>query len=104
MVGDYKFRGMTKENYTKVYVSQLKANHDKIKNCLIKLQDREGTIILVCYEKPEDFCHRHIFATVIRILEQILKNYKLIPPLFTVFLNGGQYFRINKCKIYLYIC
>lgn len=51
----YKEDGDT-EKYTKAYQEYLEGlNVDAVAK---NMEDR----ILVCYEKPEDFCHRHILA------------------------------------------
>ena len=58
MVGPYKEGRLTAEEYTKRYMVQLE-----------KLDPHElvGELgldaVLVCYEKPGEFCHRHIVAT-----------------------------------------
>ena len=50
---------ITHEQYTKGYLALLKQrnlNPQQIANMF-----EQGTIFL-CYEAPDDFCHRHIFA------------------------------------------
>lgn len=54
LVKGYKSGRITKKEYRKAYIKQLKAlnvhEYYKLLN----------TRVLLCYEKPEDFCHRHI--------------------------------------------
>lgn len=37
-------------------------NADKVINDLITLANNADNIVLLCYEKPTDFCHRHLVA------------------------------------------
>jgi uncharacterized protein YeaO (DUF488 family) len=54
LVNDYKTGKITKKQYRNKYIRQLKALYvNKFAKIL------EGKVLL-CYEKPEDFCHRSI--------------------------------------------
>lgn len=58
----YKFGQLDEEEYTKLYLNQL-SNID-ISYYIEKIFSLcgEKTPILLCYEKSEDFCHRHILT------------------------------------------
>lgn len=66
---EYK-RAPDKEQYIKRFESEIldKLNpHDVVKDLLaltgnLKGLDYGPEILLVCYEKPSDFCHRHLVA------------------------------------------
>jgi hypothetical protein len=60
---------ITKEEYTKSYIENTlnKLDLDTVIKDLIILSGNEQIIYLLCYEKPTDFCHRHL---VIDWLEQ----------------------------------
>ncbi len=55
----------TDEEYIKMYREDVlsKVNLDTLREDIRRLSEN-GTkdVALLCYEKPEDFCHRHIFA------------------------------------------
>ena len=50
--------------YTELVLNQL--NQFKVIQDLEKLTKGAAEVALVCYEKPEDFCHRHIAARWLR--------------------------------------
>lgn len=55
------------EEYSRLFKSEILAflEEQKIKNLLESLSKNKD-LFLLCYEKPEDFCHRHIVAEWIR--------------------------------------
>lgn len=55
----FKYWGMSQEEFIKQYRSQLTSIN--LKQTIENLSSSKN-IILTCYEKPEDFCHRHILA------------------------------------------
>jgi uncharacterized protein YeaO (DUF488 family) len=55
----YKQGKLTKLEYKKLYLEQLSQLD------ITKILRYDG-IALVCYEKPDDFCHRHILADELR--------------------------------------
>jgi len=63
-----------------VYVSEFKdkvLNEEDINDILKSWQNKENlkeTFVIMCYEKPTDFCHRHIVA------EAIEQKYNIIVP------------------------
>lgn len=48
--------------YTRQYLSKISKYNDKTWNVIKKMYESEKNYILLCYEKPEDFCHRHILS------------------------------------------
>ena len=57
LVTGIKSGTITAEEYADAYFKQL----DKLGEEKILLMFEDGDILL-CYEKPEDFCHRHLLA------------------------------------------
>ena len=53
--------GQTQEEYTRRYRSEVLSQQD-MKQFLKTVEQASGgqDVALCCYEKPEDFCHRHI--------------------------------------------
>ena len=58
-----------KEDYISEFQKQIlnRLNASKVVFNLGRLADKDGTfysfdICLICYEKPSDFCHRHLVA------------------------------------------
>ena len=63
----YKGNSITNEEYTSVYHNQLlKLENNgyiaKFVKALSTLQELHGDVVLLCYEKKGDFCHRHLLA------------------------------------------
>ena len=63
----HKSNSITNEEYTSVYHNQLlKLENDgyitKFVKALSTLQEFKGDVVLLCYEKKGDFCHRHLLA------------------------------------------
>ena len=59
----YKSGEITSEEYTEAYYAEV-LNHldpQEIVNKLIQVYNTKD-FTLICYEKPEDFCHRHLVA------------------------------------------
>lgn len=57
-----KSKAITPREYDEVYREQLKyVNFHDIETKIINLGPTDF-IIFLCYEKPEDHCHRHLFA------------------------------------------
>lgn len=57
-----KSKAITHKEYDEVYREQLKyVNFHDIETKIINLGPTDF-IIFLCYEKPEDHCHRHLFA------------------------------------------
>lgn len=59
--------GQTQEDYTRRYRSEVLSLQDMQQFLKTVEQASEGQdVALCCYEKPEDFCHRHILADWIK--------------------------------------
>jgi len=58
MVQDYKRQIISKEEYTKIYIGYFLDNLDAAK----VYQELGNDAILLCWERPNKFCHRHIVA------------------------------------------
>lgn len=61
LVQSYKRGEVTPEQYTEIYLKQLESNQEAI---LSRIQsfDPQKDYILLCFEGPGRFCHRHVFA------------------------------------------
>lgn len=59
--------GQTQEEYTRRYRSEVLSQQD-MQQFLKTVEQVSGgqDVALCCYEKPEDFCHRHILADWIK--------------------------------------
>lgn len=59
--------GQTQEDYTRRYRSEVLSQQD-MQQFLKTVEQASGgqDVALCCYEKPEDFCHRHILADWIK--------------------------------------
>ena len=74
LLNGYKNGSIDNDEYTEIYLCQL----DNLK-CLKELLEQLDTCgcVLLCYEKPGDFCHRHILSEYARekfniIIEELL--------------------------------
>lgn len=64
LLGDYKLSGLSTDDYTKRYFEELQrpeavASMEKLK---MKALTDSRDLILLCYEKPGEFCHRHLLS------------------------------------------
>ena len=59
----YKYEDHDTEQYTKCFYEQVlsQLNQNQVLEELYKLSGGKD-IALICYEKPSDFCHRHLVA------------------------------------------
>lgn len=64
LVNGIKSGSITKEEYTEKYKLKLSMyNPKEVRSTLRGIYQETGKdIVLCCYERPEDFCHRHIVA------------------------------------------
>ena len=65
IVKPYKDGTITKEEYTERYLQQLDKFGENIIGVARYFNESGKDYILLCYEKPGDFCHRHILADYI---------------------------------------
>ena len=61
---DYKDGIIDEAGYTSQFYSQVLSSlkQEDVINKLKSFYPNEEEITLICYEKPEEFCHRHIVA------------------------------------------
>lgn len=60
-------KDQTQEEYTRRYKSEVLAQQDMSQFLrTVELAGGGQDVALCCYEKPEDFCHRHILADWIK--------------------------------------
>lgn len=66
LLSRYKKNEIDSDKYTIIYLNQLDKNivHTKLTNIKTKCENKP--IIFLCYEKPSDFCHRHLLAKYIK--------------------------------------
>lgn len=57
---------VTPEEYEERYYSMLMFRKDFIAENVPYLLQGEKNVVLLCYEKPNDWCHRHILARFLR--------------------------------------
>lgn len=58
-----KKRGLIdEEEYKERYLNQLNSSKDSVLNIIKLLKTFNKDIVLMCYESPDGFCHRHILA------------------------------------------
>jgi len=63
LVKAYKNGVLNVDQYTEEYGRQLKSlSIEEVIKGIKKLYPKEEEITLLCYEKPSDFCHRHLVA------------------------------------------
>lgn len=64
LLDDYK-SGLVDENrYTTIYMTQLDAIWSSVKELICA--HANDNIVLLCYEKPPKFCHRHLLAEFLK--------------------------------------
>lgn len=63
LLNEWKTKSMNEKEFYWQYLREL-INKDKstIKGELRQLDKQAGNVVLCCYEKKGDFCHRHILA------------------------------------------
>lgn len=57
---------ITKEYYEEQYYKMLLDRKEQIASNIPYLKNGERDVVLLCYEKPEDWCHRHILARYLK--------------------------------------
>ena len=77
IVKPYKDGLITKKEYEQRYTLQLDKFRENILGVIKYFSSTDKDYILLCYEKPGDFCHRHILADYINkaLGEGIVKEY-----------------------------
>lgn len=62
IVSAHKNKQITDKEYTERYLADTNFAAVKAKLDAIQAANQDKDIILLCYEKPGNFCHRHILA------------------------------------------
>lgn len=59
------------EEYKRIYLENLTV--DSVRQALYRIKDKANNkdVVLMCYEKPDDLCHRHILSEYIKKYLQI---------------------------------
>lgn len=65
LVKSYKEGKTLPDQYTDIYLNHLEDNKEAILS-KIKSFDPTKNYILLCFESPEKFCHRHVLASWLR--------------------------------------
>lgn len=69
LVSAYKTGEINAEEYKKRYLDMLRRKNDgDPRNVLMYLRDGD---VLLCYEKPGEFCHRHVAAEWLKTVEGV---------------------------------
>ena len=86
LLGQYKLAGLRQEDYKRIYIEELRrpeavSSMEKLRK---KALEDPRDLILLCYEKPGEFCHRHLLAEVLNerypdVFQ--IKEYEQIPGL-----------------------
>lgn len=71
MVYGYKYKGMSSEEYTRLYVQRMEHSFNINRTRWNQILNQD-TVVLVCYCKANNFCHRVILA---KLLEQLGAEY-----------------------------
>ena len=80
---EYKLHGGTEERYIERYKAEIlgKLSIDKVVDDLYSMTADGTDPVLICYEKPGDFCHRHLVA---EWLGKDLCAGELLKPLYLI--------------------
>jgi len=74
LLKDFKSGKETQDGYKRRYVEHLfkMFTPEKLKRYIKEIEekysDKYDNMVFLCYEKPGDFCHRHIFAKILEIV------------------------------------
>ncbi len=61
----YKNGEINRDRFIKTYMQFLNDNEDYIHDIVTWTLDKDKDTIWCCFEKPSDFCHRHLLAAFI---------------------------------------
>ena len=64
LLSKYKNNLITEEDFKIEYIKGL--NRNVVENFINSISEKYDRVILLCYEKCGDFCHRHILADYIK--------------------------------------
>lgn len=54
---------ISEQAFIKKYYDQLNSQSDRIASFFEKVQTLNKTVVMLCHEKSDDFCHRHLLRT-----------------------------------------
>lgn len=66
LLNAYKEGLLSEDDFRKEYIIQISSNIESTKalNTIRNTLNNGTNVILICYEKSSDFCHRHILAEI----------------------------------------
>lgn len=64
LLNAYKAGEVSEEEYTRIYIDDLSKMWSKISDFIIENKDKN--IVMLCYEGPGKFCHRHLLSNFLR--------------------------------------
>lgn len=67
MVIGYKSGEISKEEYTNEYLMMMETSYEFERQVWDRYFPDKGKLILACYCRPGDFCHRHLLANFIQM-------------------------------------
>lgn len=73
----WKSKKITNEEYAKMYTDYLDTLKDRVFEVLKSFAD-EDNVVMCCYEKSSDFCHRHILAEYLTNKKSIMTAEKIL--------------------------
>ena len=62
LLKQWKNKQITEEQFAEIYLRELQIDKEKTRQQLWQLEEQYNNVVLCCYEKKGDFCHRHILA------------------------------------------
>ena len=62
IVFGYKRGEVSEDDFEGIYYDMLLSRKTQIKDSLDNMISQGRDIVLMCYEKPDQFCHRHVLA------------------------------------------
>lgn len=75
LLNDFKAGRETEDGYKRRYVKYILSQFTQYTlppflDAIVDFakQDKYDAIVFMCYEKPKDFCHRHIFAKLLKLM------------------------------------
>ena len=77
MVMGIKHGTMSYEEYTRKYYQLMRKSYKENKNEWNELLNKDE-VVLVCFCKPNDFCHRYLLAYILAKLGAVCRGEKLI--------------------------
>lgn len=70
---DYKNNRVDENEYTQIYTDYILDNWEEFDN-KFKFKNLDN-VIMLCYERPENFCHRHILRNILNSMNILCEEY-----------------------------